>query len=498
MANTREGWFTVDKDGLKALRAGVNPIGIIHELVANSFDAEATEVDVLFTDLGRGKYSIQVTDNGTGFHNLAHAYTLFAESERRDKPEKSGRWNLGEKLVLALCEEAIIITTTGTVHFKADGKRVESKAQNTLEGSIFEGKFRLSHGQVDQMLKDMYQIIPPEGVKLTWAAKEPKMTPFPIHEYKEVAPARTIEVTLPSVIARTDAETGQQVLSPTRRKAKVDIYHSGGTARILELGIPVVEIDDRWTVNVHQKVPLTMDRTNVTPAFLRELRQAVAEAMVDYIDQEDAGSPWVTVAAQNPEASQALTAKVITERFGEKAVIFDPSDPEANNRAVAEGYAVVHGRNLPKEIWANVRRHEVLKPAGQVFPTHGAGSAAVEVISPREWQKTATIAIGRLRRISVHLSKGQCLFEIVKCPKTDKAAWYTPHKITFNISKLGWDFFIPARPDRLDGNVLDLFIHEYAHALEENHLSEAYYRACTKIGAEVSEVMYQIGLEGGW
>jgi hypothetical protein len=38
--------------------------------------------------------------------DLSHAFTLFAESVKKGDAEKRGRFNLGEKLVLALCDEA--------------------------------------------------------------------------------------------------------------------------------------------------------------------------------------------------------------------------------------------------------------------------------------------------------------------------------------------------------------------------------------------------------
>ena len=44
------------------------------------------------------------------------------------------------------------------------------------------------------------------------------------------------------------------------------------------MGIPVVETGDRYHVDVQQKVPLNMDRDNVTPAYLRAIRVAVLNA----------------------------------------------------------------------------------------------------------------------------------------------------------------------------------------------------------------------------
>jgi hypothetical protein len=44
---------------------------------------------------------------------LSHAFRLFAESAKITNPEQRGRFNLGEKLVLALCDEITIRKTKG-------------------------------------------------------------------------------------------------------------------------------------------------------------------------------------------------------------------------------------------------------------------------------------------------------------------------------------------------------------------------------------------------
>jgi hypothetical protein len=46
-----------------------------------------------------------------GFRDLGHAFRFFAESAKKINPEQRGRFNLGEKLVLALCDEITIRKT---------------------------------------------------------------------------------------------------------------------------------------------------------------------------------------------------------------------------------------------------------------------------------------------------------------------------------------------------------------------------------------------------
>ena len=76
----------------------------------------------------------------------------------------------------------------------------------------------------------------------------------------------TFETVLPTVLADDEG-----VLRKTTRKTLVSVYEplDSETPTLYEMGIPVVETGDRYHVDIGQKVPLNMDRDNVTPAYLR-------------------------------------------------------------------------------------------------------------------------------------------------------------------------------------------------------------------------------------
>jgi len=59
---------------------------------------------------------------------------------------------------------------------------------------------------------------------------------------------------------------------------------------IYELGIPVVDSGLPWHVDIGQKVPLSFERDNVTPAYLARLRAVVLELMHARIDTESANA----------------------------------------------------------------------------------------------------------------------------------------------------------------------------------------------------------------
>ena len=111
-------WFAVDKQGLADLVSSKGKVFILHELLQNAWDCPAVkQVDVDMVPVeGKPMINLTVTDDDPdGFKDLTHAYTLFAPSEKKSAPERRGRFNLGEKLVLSLCTSATISSTTGTV-----------------------------------------------------------------------------------------------------------------------------------------------------------------------------------------------------------------------------------------------------------------------------------------------------------------------------------------------------------------------------------------------
>src|SRR6266481_33694 len=101
-------WLEIDRTGLAKLMEGRPKSFILHELVSNAWDEATKEVKITVAPAAtRGYVTIYVEDdNPSGFADLRHAYTLFAESGKKGNAEQRGRFNLGEKLVLALARTA--------------------------------------------------------------------------------------------------------------------------------------------------------------------------------------------------------------------------------------------------------------------------------------------------------------------------------------------------------------------------------------------------------
>jgi len=260
---------------------------------------------------------------------------------------------------------------------------------------------------------------------------------------------------------------------------------------LYELGIPVVETGDRFDVNIGQKVPLNMDRDNVTPAYLQAVRVVTLNATHDLLDAEECTQPWVRAATGDARTSDDAVRAAVHKRFGEDAVIFDPSDREANKISQAAGRQVVFGGSLSKEEWARVREAEVLKPAGVVTPSQGSRveAAGQWAIPAHDWtdemsdlvlfcQRLASRVLDGCERLDVlFIRRQQCGYEA-----TFGRRGLGVGCLVFNLAHchpLLW-----ASPDRPTREILDLIVHEFGHWVESDHLSRAYYHACTRIAGD--------------
>lgn len=474
--------FEVDKEGLRKLLAKRGAGFALFELTQNAWDEEVERVDVRLSWLRSpagdvpGLAAIEVEDDDPdGFTDLAHAYTLFAESEKKADAEKRGRFNLGEKLVIAVCERASIATTTGTIHFDEAGRTHTTKKRK--RGSLFYGEIEMTHAEFDEALMDVTRLIPPPNIATYFNGEL-----IPVRK-----PLKTFTVTLP-----TEAPNADGVMRRTLRKTKVSVYEptADETASVYEMGIPVVAIGDRWHVDVAQKVPLNLDRDNVTPAFLRDLRVAVFNNCADLLTADDAEATWVTAAAENPNAEASAVKSMITHRYGDKVVKFDPSDPEANARAVAAGYTVLASRSIPKGVHDHLKTHGIVLPAGLVTPGHKstAGGGVMPTAKLTAGMKNviafSKMVAGELLGIDISVRIGD---------DPEQMNWnarYGSRTLDFNYRTLGKAWF-DQDPMTTNGrrdakgklNISALVIHELAHERVSNHLSTEFYDELTNLGA---------------
>lgn len=480
MATKMKPTFEVDKQGMAMVFARKGKAFVVTELIQNAWDEDTTHVDVTLEQMGKGKVRIVVEDdNPEGFADLAHAYTLFAESAKKSDPTKRGRFNLGEKLVIAICESATIETTKGQIVFTKDGRQHLAKKRKA--GSRFTGVIPMTEAEVTEVEEAIFALIPPPGIDTTYNMKQ--------------VPVRQVYREFP-VTLRTERSDADGRLTATTRKTTVQVFDpmESETPMLYEMGIPVVELNDRFHVNIGQKVPLNTDRDNVPPGFLRDVRVAVLNACHDLLTDTDMEASWVVNAMESDKVDPAAVEAAIKGKFGDKVVIRDMNDPEANKIAAEQGYTVVPGGALPKAAWAQVKAHKVMAPAGQVTPSPNPeeGAEDLKVMPPEHWPLPVAQVVEFSRVFAERLLDAKIEVRVVNDPTWPFAATYGPRKagksgqLTLNLGTLGYKWFEGRAGGRQ--SIIDLLIHEFGHHYCSDHLDRGYLNALTQLGAKAVEL----------
>jgi hypothetical protein len=462
MAGRRD-WVDVDMDGLRKILERRGKELAVYELVQNAWDENVTKVEVTITRPENGRSELVVTDDSPeGFRDLTDSYTMFAESYKKADPDKRGAFNLGEKYVLALCDEATITTTTGRVTFDSDGRRFTAKVKRE-RGSEFRGSMRLKIDEWEQMCAAVKKLIPPVPTFFNGTEITPRK------------PLRTWTATLPTV--KSDSEGN---LRPTERQTTVSIYRvlPGETAMLYEMGIPVVEIKAKYHVSVGQKVPLNIDRDNVTPAYLKTIYVELLNHSQDMIGKEDANEDWVRKAASDPRCSGEAIKTVLDLRFGENRVGYDPSDIGSNREAASQNWTVVTGGSMSAGEWDNAKRAGAIAPAGNLFPTNHGSKVPDKTYSRDEWTPEMLAYASFVERVSPMLVGRKVTVEYIRDRQMVCGQFFHTH------------FMVNLAQHSVDDwqENIELMLHELAHDVvkSNDHLVHQFYDTVGCLGAKLS------------
>jgi hypothetical protein len=182
--------------------------------------------------------------------------------------------------------------------------------------------------------------------------------------------------------------------------------------------------------------------------------------------------------------------KVLNLRFGEKRVSFSIQDPEANSKAVAEGFTLIHGRSLSEGERENAKKFGLLPVSHAVFPSPKPYSddptaTPVDVLSESEYSEGMAMVVKYAKFLGKSLLGKNIRVRIVRAPNF--RACYGPEcGLDFSLTVLGRRWF-----DAVTEDTDSLIIHEFGHEYEMNHLSENYYRSLCSLGAKLKKLALQ-------
>src|SRR6266568_8542656 len=167
-------WFSVDKDK-RAARVRSYPLPfILREALANSLDANATEIEVLFSSKkgtrpnrdGNQAFKLVCTDNGCGCDDPEILRRVGSSTSDLD-PEKRGRFGQGLIDVLSICDEAKILTKKNRLMFNREGCQTDTAREETA-GMVVDATFRHGGEGIDDLERYFASLMLPVGVNVVF------------------------------------------------------------------------------------------------------------------------------------------------------------------------------------------------------------------------------------------------------------------------------------------------------------------------------------------
>lgn len=381
----KNGWFEVDKKGLSKLLKEGGKGRCVGELVQNSFDAPGSKSTHIKLDISENNLLLlEVKDDSPqGFKNLADSWTLFAESEKKADCKLRGRFNLGEKLVLSLCEEAKIMTTTGTVEFHPNNMRIYSK-KKTTRGTIFTAIMKGDKTDYAEIKAYVHSIIVPNNGSHRLYFNDKQVSSHKLLQQFDIPGLETVGINKNGDLIRTS------------RNCVVCVYHTNPTEvpHLYEMGLPVMPLDDygiNYHIDIGQKVPLSFNRDSVPSGFLKKVFTHTYNNTYFDLKEDDFTETWVNEATSSDQCTEKSFKKFVENKFGEKSAFFDPSDIDANKNFQAEGGVIIYGRMLNKQQIENAKRSGVVS-SGKLTPSQGTSGIRSQITTEETFSETAQIA----------------------------------------------------------------------------------------------------------
>ncbi len=438
--------FEVDTAGMKALQAGREPWQLAKELVSNSWDEPtATRCDISIKSVDTRRALLIAYDNGKGFSKVTDSWTLMAHTPKRGQPNVRGRFNIGEKEILSVSILATIQTSGKVIAFPKSGGRRISDAKVPIEGTKIQCFLPWGNRQVENTIVKLKELLPPENITYTVNGE--------IVPYKK--PNLVIESTLDTVLQESPTEP----IRPTKRKTEIELYNAK-YGMLYEMGIPIQPIQCPYLVNVCQKVPMPPNRDVVRDSYLQDIYKAILEATVKELPEEQSAATWVREAIEDKDISPEVVKTAMDKRFGNKVVLWS-TDARANERAIEHGYEVVHGRTLSEAERAAMTKVGLVHSTNKF--TLPVGSA--DTIPEAEWTEGMKQVAQYAKKLANELINLTWLrIEMYKMPHGEAAATYSCGTISFNISRLGYDWFNIISP-----RVTSLILHELGHHRGNGH-----------------------------
>lgn len=472
-----DGRFEIDTEGFKIQMSEMEPYRIVQEIIANSFDEPSVTEINCYLRHDRSYFTMSIQDNGKGFRSIKDVFTLFRNSYKRKDVQQRGRFNLGEKEVMAVAYDGFIRSRDWKVEFY-ENKRRETKNLDDNHGTTVEARFLWDSTQIDIITKQLQKLIVPNKQTLEINGK-------PV-EKKTIA--RTIKGKLWTVIE--DDESKQMV----RRliETKVDVYEKDQDelAWIFEMGVPVQQLEKhlnvQWHVDIQQKIPLEIKRDVVSDTYLIDIYALLANKCYDLVPKEKAGAKWINRSMVRIDAEPAKD--LLKKQYGtDKLYIPSKVDFEANESVNKVGGQTILPNTLDRDERTHLREISVVKLATDDFGS-GISKEYKEIeITPQMEKYFQVVKLVAKDTIKKDIEINVCDSDITH------PAWYSGSNLTYNIRFLAGrkKFF-----DRFTERGIGIIVHELSHDKVPAHQEYPMPHQSPEFLSELERIAGVIGAKG--
>ena len=464
-------WIEVDREGLKEVFPKKY---VVRELIANMWDEMkngAKNGTIKINKQNDGSYRlVAVDDSPKGFKDLSDSYTMFRYTDKRKDATVRGRFNSGDKYVLAHSRLANIKSTTGTYAFKPNGDKQYVADARCERGSELMFVIDFTDDEVNEIIRQIRYYKPPRGFELKFAYDQSSIT------LKYTAPIGKADAVLTTWIV-TEDDTQRVV---PRRKTSILIYEES-PSYLYEMGIPVQEIEDKYSYDIQQKVPLDQNREMVKDSFLREVRGACVNTIANLLDEDDLSEQWVSDALESDQIEDETVDEIITKKYPNSMI--KSTDPYANERAIEAGYNLISGREFSKKVRDRVIETGTMARTSTRFKTTFKNADRVarsDVNDDMRRVESFTKALGR------EFISQTIYVEFIDDRAIGNSASFSSilgtRTLTFNVSNLGKSWFKTSNVD----TIIRLILHELAHEYSSDndalhHLTKGYVDGIQKV-----------------
>lgn len=323
-------WFEIDNLGWKRMNVGRPPEELVKELIQNILD-ETFEVANINYYYKNDKFFIEVEDDiKSGIKDSSLITTVFMTG-KEDSYLKRGRKGRGLKEFLSVCESAIVETVGNTVEFCVDGTRKEYKNNRDCGTKI------------SCVIKEDGWTIKAVN-KITNFIKKIIINKGTIYINGKKLQQKNILYNITKCYLETQIIVdGKQIESD--RYTDINIYAiNGKKGWLYEMGIPVVETDIPYDIDIQQRIPLNDNRNEVGVKYINNLKLRLVQGLLPYLSKNDLIG-WATEAINcsyefTYEQEKSIIKKVIGdfENFEKIAI---KSNRKTDDSAKQRGYTII-------------------------------------------------------------------------------------------------------------------------------------------------------------